>query len=75
MITGSNAFAMRGSRSKAMEYLRDKVEEARSTYWDYLKENEFAHDEKAMKLKSEHERAEYELYCEEYEENRSRNWK
>ena len=75
MLSGSNALAMRGAHSKGMETLKAKIQEAKTRYWDYLKENEWIHDEKAIELEKQVSQAEYELYREEYEDNRRRNWK
>lgn len=75
MLTGSNAFAMRGSRRKEIELLNEAIQKAKLKFWDYMKSIEWIYDEKAIKLEKQIEIAEYNLYCYEYEDNRRRNWK
>lgn len=73
MITGSNF--KRVNSNAEIKRLKEKLEEAREIFWNYLKKIEWCYDQKALKLEKEIELTEYELYCAEYEDNRQRNWK
>jgi hypothetical protein len=77
MLTGSNALAMRGTKSKVSE-LKEKLQELKVNFWNDYKEQidntgEFKGD--IVKFEKEVEKMEYKIWCEEYEDNRRRNWK
>jgi len=70
-ITGENFKRINGNAE--IKKLRDKIQEAKEIFWNYLKQLNY--DEKALNLEKQIEIAEYELWCAEYEDNRKRNWK
>lgn len=74
MLTGSNAFSLRGA-DKTRENLKNSIEEAKNKFHEYIKSIEWIYNKKAIKLEKDIEIAEYNLYCYEYEDNRRRNWK
>jgi len=65
---------MRINRGTDIKALKEVLEKARQTFWEYLKSIEWIYDDKALKLEKEIDIAEYNLYCAEYEDNRRRNW-
>jgi len=73
MATGENF--LRINRNSTIKTLKEKLNAARENLTNYLKQNEWCFDQKAIKLEKEIELAEYNLYCAEYEDNRRRNWK
>jgi hypothetical protein len=72
-LTGENF--MRIDRDNTIKYLREEVQQARETFWSYMRKNGWLYDSKAIKLEKEIELAEHNLYCAEYEDNRRRTWK
>lgn len=68
------AIRMRGA-DKTRETLKGRVENARTIFWEHIKNGGWLYDEKAMKLEKNIEIAEYNLYCYEYEDNRRRIWR
>ena len=75
MLTGSNAFAMRGTGNKERQKLENDIREASIKFSEYMKSIEWTYDNKAIQLEKNIEMAEYNLYCYEYEDNRRRNWR
>ena len=56
-----------------LEQLKDAIQKAKETFWNYMKKLEWIYDDKAIKLENDSEIAEHNLYCAEYEDNRRRN--
>jgi len=73
MATGENF--MRINRNTDIEKAKNKLQETKENLHNYLKENNYHFNEKALKLEKKIELAEYNLYCIEYEDNRRRTWK
>jgi hypothetical protein len=71
-LTGENF--KRINRNSTIKYLREEVQQARETFWNYMKKIGWVYDDKASKLEKEIELAEHNLYCAEYEDNRRRTW-
>jgi len=75
MLTGSNAFAIRGTSNKERQNLENAIQEASIKFSEYMKSIEWTYDNKAIQLEKNIVIAEYNLYCAEYEDNRRRNWR
>ena len=73
MVTGENFKRINGNAT--IKILKDTLIKTQQIFWQYLKNNEFTFDKKAVQLENDVKLAEYELYCTEYEDNRKRNWK
>lgn len=55
--------------------LRGQLEKVKNTFWEYLKQNGWVYDEKALKLEGHIAIIENTLYHAEHEDNRRRNWR
>ena len=71
-MTGENF--KRFNRNTDLEQLKNAVQKAKETFWNYMKKIEWVYDDKAIKLEKDIEIADYNLSCAEYEDNRRRNW-
>ena len=75
MLTGSNAFSVRGSYHK--NPLKEKLLTLQEKHYDLCHVNNqdsFSFDE-LSKLEHEIKHVEYLIWCEEYEQDRKRIWK
>lgn len=84
MITGEKAFALRGNCMRDIKKLKEELQNAKEKLHEYnlkIRDIELGYIdgnwnyEELHKLEKQIEIAEYNLYCERYEDNHRRNWK
>jgi hypothetical protein len=75
MAVGENFIRICGNSMQEIKRLTQEVQKAKENFWAYMNKIEWYYDDKAIRLEKQIEVAEYNLWCEEYEDNRRRNWK